>query len=148
MTTLITAEQVINLAYGPNEQIRPSAITAVDIAEAEACHILPILGDALTEAIHSGKYHSLVEDYIAPALALWVRHGIEPMLHTRCGGDHSNTSTNSIALAQRTLHRKATTLTRRLCNILNRHRADFPEYDPHTNPLNRCSIYGDIIQIR
>jgi hypothetical protein len=76
------------------------------------------------------------------------RSGIEPMLHTRCGGDHSNTSTNSIALAQRTLHRKATTLTRRLCNILNRHRADFPEYDPHTNPLNRCSIYGDIIQIR
>ena len=148
MTTLITAEQVIDLAYSPNEQIRPSAITAVDIAEAEACHIHPILGDALTEAIHGGKYKSLADDYIAPALALWVRHGIEPTLHARCGGNHTSSSTSGTALAQRILHRKATTLTRRLCNMLNRHRDDFPEYNPHTNPLNRCSIYGDIIQIR
>jgi ABC-type oligopeptide transport system ATPase subunit len=48
----------------------------------------------------------------------------------------------------RSLRRKASTLLRRLSDHLNASGGDYAEYNPKNNPLNHCSIYGDIIQIR
>ena len=41
----------------------------------------------------------------------------------------------------------ARSLTRRLVDQLNSNGNIYVEYNPETNPLNRCFIYGDIIQV-
>ena len=38
-------------------------------------------------------------------------------------------------------------LTRALAEHLNTQASDYPEYNPDTNPLNRCSIDGNIVQV-
>ena len=56
-------------------------------------------------------------------------------------------TTGSINIAPY-IRSKARTLSRRLSDHLNAHSDEYPEYNPNANPLNRCSIDGDIIQIR
>ncbi len=46
----------------------------------------------------------------------------------------------------RALRRRASELLRRLSEELERSAAAYPEYDSRDNILNRCTIYGDIVQ--
>ena len=47
----------------------------------------------------------------------------------------------------RALRDKAVALTRRLVDHLNSNDKVYVEYKPENNPLNRCFIYGNIVQV-
>lgn len=151
MTTLITPYDVIIHAYSDNELQTPAAILHSDIAEAESRHIAPILGKSLISRLYEGGYTTLLEEYVAPALAAWTRYALEYVAHLRCTGCHNDNSSSANNERQQTtlraLRQKARTLSRRLSDHLNDHSDDYAEYDPNNNPLNRCFIDGDIIQI-
>lgn len=153
MNTLITREEAIHIAFSPDEMIHTQAITDADIVEAEERFLRPIMGNSLINAIADGNYTSLRDDYVAPALAQWSRYVAQPLHRARTieEGDnsHNNTLANNdhLRLLLRTLHRKASTLSRRLSTHLNAHSDEYPEYNPNNNILNHCSIHGDIIQI-
>lgn len=156
MKTLVTSEEVFRLAFSSDELLSPSVVMPTDIVAVEARHIRPILGDELYTALAEGSYPDLRDEYVAPAIAAWVRYAIQPLLGDRCSSclvserdDYYNATTADnvrMSVLQRTLRHTAQTLSRRLGDYLNTHSGDFAEYDPNKNPLNRCSINGDIIQ--
>lgn len=158
METIITPQQVIDLAFSPNELLTPSIITEADITEAEHCYIRPILGEELWRMLVDGDYKELTIEYAGPAIAAWTRYVVQPLLEQRCSAcltddkrsiyDSTTAGNNRQRGVMRTLRRKASILSQRLTDYLNRNTDMYPEYVPANNPLNRCSINGDIIQIR
>ena len=150
MNKLITAERVYALAFSSEEPYSPSAITDADIAEAESRYLLPIIGEELYNALAS--YSMLKTEYVEPMVAAWVRYIVEPHLATRCcscyaEGRITEAVNDHTERVMRALKEKAVALTRRLSDHLNAHNADYAEYNPKTNPLNRCFIYGNIVQV-
>lgn len=158
MDTIITPQQVIDLAFSANELLASSIITEADIVEAEYCYVRPIIGDELCQMLIDGNYMELASRYVAPAIAAWTRYMVQPLLEQRCSAcltddnhsiyDSTTAGNNRQRALLRTLRRKASVLSRRLSDYLNENRDMYPEYVPANNPLNRCSINGDIIQIR
>lgn len=153
MGNLITAQQVIELAFSAVDQITPSAIKETKIDAAQETFLRPALGD-LYAAMLDGRYPDFVKDYICPALAYYVRYAVIPDLALKLNNSgaqvmipmHSNAATDK----QRTeMRQQAKTdadalldkATRFLCD-----RADeFPEYDPQRNIRNRTNTNGGII---
>ena len=150
MKTLITAERVYALTFSTEEPYSASAITEADIVEAESRYLMPIVGEEFYKTIAS--YTALKTEYVEPMLAAWVRYIVEPHLAARCctcyaEGRVTEAVNDHTELVLRALREKAVALTRRLSDHLNSHSADYVEYNPKTNPLNRCFIYGNIVQI-
>lgn len=151
MQRLITPSDVLRLAYSSEELLTSSIILDIDIIEAEQNHILPILGEGLMARLGNGEYQELMSEYVAPALAMWTRYNVELVAHHRsamCHNERPTTADNErLRTTLRALRNKASTLTRRLSDHLNANGDDYPDYKAENNPLNRCFIYGDIIQI-
>lgn len=152
MKTLITADRVFSLAFTSEESYNASVITESDIAEVESRCLIPIVGEALYDAMCLGEYEELVEGYVAPMVAAWVRYAIEPLLASRsciCHDEQRVTEAVNDDARQRllALRSKAVVLTRRLSKYLNSNSVSFAVYDPKSNPLNRCFIHGNIIQV-
>ena len=149
MNTLITPAEVFDLAFSHEEMYNASVVTDLDIAAVEERYLIPILGRTMYEAISGGEYDELKTNFIAPMVAAWTRYMLEPLLASRCGLCHETkaTSAENTALEERrqVLRQRARILTRTLSDNLNA--AAYPEYDPKQNPLNRCSIDGNIVQI-
>lgn len=152
MKTIVTAEEVIQLAFSAEEHYAPTIITQEDIVEAEYEYIIPILGQALFDALCQGRYTELRDGYVAPAIAASLRASLEPLLAQRSVACHQVgvVSAADIAAQRRSLialRRKARTLRRRLSDYVEANVEAYPEYDSSFNPLNRCSIDGNIIQV-
>ena len=85
MQNVITNEQVIQLAFGDGEYLSPEVILVSDITTAEHRYILPLVGEELYKALLGGSYATLLNDYVAPALAMAVRTMIQPALNVCTG---------------------------------------------------------------
>ena len=152
MNTLTTIAEVHDLAFSREELISKEVITVSDILEAETRYVVPILGASLCKALAAGEYATLRSDYVLPAVAAWCRYIVEPLLNRRCSISRNRTLSAAYNQEQKSvlrgLRRKASTLSRRLSDHLNASAESYAEYNPKNNPVNHCSIYGDIIQIR
>ena len=151
MNTLFTPAEVHKVAFSGEELIRADIVTHSDVMEVETRYVRPILGEALWEAIAAGKYALLRSDYVLPAVAAWCRYVVEPLRYVRCAEccdtDRTTADNEHLRTIVRALRRKASALSRSLSDHLNSHREEYVEYNPKNNPLNHCSIYGDIIQV-
>ena len=145
MNTILTPSQIYSLIFSAEEGYNSSAVRESDIAIAESRYLLPIVGERLYNALLEGEYSELCSDYIAPMLGAWTRYIVEPLLAERCGFGHGATVAAAELLAR--LKLMAMSHTRRLSDYLNAHAEEFPEYNPIDNPLNHCSIDGNIVQI-
>ena len=157
MKNLITNEQVISLAFGDGEYLSPEVVLDSDIVAAAEKYILPVVGEELYEEMVDGSHRSLVDNFVAPALAMAVRTMIQPALNVRTGqtGLHisssmrADTSTKSAAqMLQKSLYARRQVLLKRLSNHLKRHASEFASYNPEKDVLQRCSINGGYVQIR
>lgn len=157
MKNLITNEQVIALAFGDGEYLSPEIILDSDIALAEERYILPVVGAELREAMLNGTYKTLLDDFVAPALAMAVRTMIQPALNVRTGAlglqissslrADSSTKT-AMQTLQKSLRLRRQALLRRLSNYLKKHASVFPEYNPSHDAMQKCAIYGGYVQMR
>ena len=157
MKNLITNEQVISLAFGDGEYLSPEVVLDSDIASATSRYIIPVVGAELCEALLDGSHPTLLDDLVAPALAMAVRTMIQPALNVRTGqlGLHISSSLRAdsstktaMQVLQKSLRLRRQALLKRLSNHLNTHASEFPAYDPSCDALQKCSIDGGIIQIR
>ena len=157
MKNLITNEQVISLAFGDGEYLSPEVVLDADIVAAAEKYILPVVGEELYEEMVDGSHQSLVDNFVAPALAMAVRTMIQPALNVRTGqtGLHisssmrADSSTKSAAqMLQKSLYARRQVLLKRLSNHLKRHASEFASYNPEKDVLQRCSINGGYVQIR
>lgn len=156
MKTLITKEMVVELAFGDGEYLSAEAIGEADIAIAEDRYLRPVVGEGMLAALSEGRYPSLMEEYVAPALAMAVRTLIQPALNVRtgqCGLSISSTyrsdsSTKSATIVlMRSLEGRRKALFERLSNHLKTNVAEYVEYDLSRDAKQNCSIYGGIVQI-
>ena len=156
MKNLITNEQVISLAFGDGEYLSPEVVLPADIASAEARYIIPVVGEKLHQEMLDGAQKTLLEDYVAPALAMAVRTMIQPALNVRTGqgglyiptSARSDTSVKSTThLLQKSLRNRRQALLRRLSNYLKNHASEFPNYDANCDVMQRCSIDGGYVQM-
>lgn len=145
MKTILTPSQIYSLIFSAEENYNPSVVKEADIAMAESRYLLPIVGERLYNALLTSNYTDLLTNYVAPMLGAWVRYIIEPLLAERCGYGHGATAVDAELLAR--LKMMAMTQSRRLSDYLNAHAEEFSEYNPIDNPLNHCSIDGNIVQI-
>lgn len=157
MKNLITNEQVISLAFGDGEYLSAGVIHDSDIASAAERYILPVVGAEFYKEMLDGSHAPLVEEYVAPALAMAVRTLIQPSLNVRTGqtGLHipasmrADTSTkNAMQLLQKSLRLRRQSLLRRLSNYLKREASAFPSYNPNCDVMQKCRIDGGYVQIR
>lgn len=154
--TLTDASAVIGLAFAEAEYMPAAAVSPADIAVAEERYIVPVTGRALYEKMLEGEYADLRNEYAVPAAAAFVRLGMQPLTDLRSGrfGTVAPRSDNcqpadraSLLDLRRALLERGRALRRRLSDYLERHAADYPEYDPELNILNRCSTDGGLVQI-
>lgn len=155
MQTLITPAVVIERAFRDGEYIAPETIDESSIVAAQESYIRPMTGDALYEKLLEGLHAGFVDEYLAAPLALYVRCLMAPQLDIRHGQagtlqPRSDTFTAASGEAMRRSHRtllkNARRLLRRASDYLDRHAGEFPDYDPMSNILNRCSIDGEFVQ--
>lgn len=157
MKNLITNEQVIKLAFSDGEYASPEVVLDSDIASAADRYIVPIVGTELYEEMLGGSHTTLLDDYVAPALAMAVRTMIQPSLNVRTGElglyiPSSARSDTAIKTAVHTLHKslrlRRQSLLKRLSNYLKRNASEFASYDAGNDIMQRCSINGGYVQIR
>lgn len=153
--TLITPEKVAALAFCDGESIDADSIPTIDIAVAEERHIVAVVGAEMYEAMLAGGYAEFCEEYVAPVVALRTRLQMLPSMVARSGrfgvsvpasSTLKSPSDRQIAHLERSLREKARTLQHRMSRYLNENSAQFPEYNPSGNILNRCSTDGNIVQ--
>ncbi len=157
MKNLITNEQVISLAFGEGEYLSPEVILDADIASATSRYIIPVVGEELCEAMVEGSYEELLDDFVAPALAMAVRTMIQPALNVRTSQlglqissslrADSSTKTAMESL-QKSLLLRRQALLKRLSNYLKKHASEFSEYKPNCDIMQKCSIDGGFVQMR
>lgn len=145
MKTIIKPVDLLSYIFTAEENYNSSAVTDTDIAIAESRYLLPIVGEVLYDKLLNGDYAELRSEYIAPMLGAWTRYIIEPCLKERCGLGHGSTPVDRELLLH--LRTMASTLSHRLSRYLDAHCDEYPEYNPCDNPLNHCSIDGNIVQI-
>ena len=155
MKNLITNEQVISLAFGDGEYLSSEVILDADIAMAEERYILPVVGAELRKALLKGTYKTLLDDFVAPALAMSVRTMIQPALNVRTGQAglqissslRADSSTKTaMQTLQKSLRLRRQALLRRLSNYLKNHASEFSEYKPSCDILQKWSIDGGFVQ--
>ncbi len=130
--TLIQPDRVLALAYAdapytPQQMITPSAIVT-----AQQKYLQPVIGKELIEAMLDDKHIKLFEDYVAPALALFVRYEVD-----------GPGAPNNKSILQR-----GREMNRRLSDHLEENNSKYPEYETSSNILKRCSINGGFVQVR
>lgn len=145
MKTLLTPIQLYSFIFSEEENSNPSVVRDTDIAIVESRYLLPIVGERLYTKLLNGGYYDLRMDYVVPMVCAWTRYLVEPLLAERCGLDHGTTAVDKEVLQR--LKSVATSYSRRLSDYLNAHAEEFAEYNPIDNPLNHCSIDGNIVQI-
>ena len=154
MKTLITPAQVVALAFGDGEYLAAEAVGEADIAAAEHVWIEPIVGPQLYARLLEGDYATLIEEYVAPALAMAVRVVLQPALNVRTGQTglvipstpYAETSSHAAANALiESLRRRRRMLMARLSDHLSNNCTLYPEYDVKGDVVKLCAIHGGIV---
>lgn len=84
---LITPEQVVELAFGCgcDKHLVVADIGEATIVAAESKFVVPVFGADMVEQMRSGSYTELVDCYLRPALALYVKYLVLPTLAVKVG---------------------------------------------------------------
>ncbi|MFR9620680.1 MAG: hypothetical protein SNH63_05605 [Rikenellaceae bacterium] len=129
--TLITPQEVIEIAYAGEVYTPDSAVTDADILAAQQRFITPVVGEDLMLALANDNYSLLLSSYVVPALAEYVR--------VLC-----DTPT---APASHRVKMRAKALLRELSDHLEEYQESYSEYESSENVLNRCNCDGGFVQI-
>lgn len=154
MENLISPEEVASMAFAPLDHITTDDINPLTIACAQERFIVPILGEAMIEALLRGDYADLADKWVCPALALYTRALMMPALALRTsaagvvksGNQYLDAATeNELRSLRRSTLAQATTLLRKAVARIESAPDCYPEYDPRMNIWRRCRIDGGVV---
>jgi hypothetical protein len=153
---IISPPEVVALAFSDGGYVAPDVVSDVDITSAIERWIRPVVGEALLEAVEGGDYATLLEEYLRPAVAAYVRLAIQPRLNVATSqlglyapnsSHHKAADEASRRELMRSLRTRATTLLRHLSDYMEQNKESIKEYKSNDNILNRCTLDGGFIQI-
>lgn len=154
MENLISPEKVASQAFAPLDHVTPDDINPLTISVAQERFIVPVLGEAIIEAMIGGDYAELTDKWVGPALALYTRALMLPALALRTGAagvskgsnQYLDAATeNQLRSLRRTTLAQATTLLRKAVARIESAPDNFPEYDPRMNIWRRCRLDGGVV---
>ncbi len=122
---------VLALAYSDAPYTPLQMVTASAIITAQQKYIEPIIGEKMMKALFEERYIELFEDYVAPAIALYVRYVVD--------GLGSPVRFDVL--------KRAREMARRMSNHLEENASQYPEYEANANILKRCSLNGGFVQV-
>lgn len=152
MKVLMTPEEASLMAFGG--KVAAARITEADIAATQRRYIEPVLGASLWGAIESGKYAPLVEEWIKPALALFLKYMLLPAVSVRVGElgvvrfegeSFAPASADDVARMRRAVREAAGAALDAAVDYVEASAGAFPEYDPRENVRKRISLAGGVV---
>ncbi len=153
MKLMISAREVIEIAFAGTEHVREELISETRIELAQQRFLKPALG-GLYNAVAEGKYPDLLFDYLKAPLALYVKYLILPELSAQATSqgvvqyknEHMTpASATTLALARRKVRNDARILLDRALTHIVAHPECYPEFDSVRDAAIRTSMRGGII---
>lgn len=120
MKTMMTVAEVVQTAFGDAE-LPEGVLSEQDVRSAQLRHLAPALGRAMYGAVLEGRYAELADEWLKPALALFVKAAVLPSLMQRVG------AAGVVRYGGETFE------------------AAYPEYDPAEDVHCRTSIAGGVV---
>ena len=154
MENLISPEEVALQAFAPLDRVTPADVNPLTIAVAQERFIVPVLGAAMVEALAAGNYTELLNQSVAPALALYTRVLMIPALALRIGSVGVSRSANQYLDAatenelrslRRTALAQAATLLQKAVTAIESAPDLYPEYDARQNIWHSCRTDGGVV---
>lgn len=145
---LITAQEVVAMAFTPADRVRPSQITDFAILSAQRKFIKPVLG-GLYDALMLNRYSQLLDRFVKPALAMYVKRLMLPSLSARVTpegvtvhtSEYSHSAdTQALRALLRSVESDARTLMLRAVDAVESAPEEYPEYNPDDNILNSRTL--------
>ncbi len=151
MVIIISPAEVASRAFPSSLDPEGGFIPESSILAAQQKFMKPVLG---TLYPHLGKYPELVDKYVKPALAQWVRYLVLPTIASQVGSmgiisprgqTFESVAPMSVAALRARTKSDARALTARMVEHIEVLVQDYPEYDPEKNIMNRVSVTGNIV---
>jgi hypothetical protein len=152
MKLLITPAEVVARAFASDGCVRPSQITPTEIVAAQERYFVPVFGP-LFSAMLQGEYPELVEEWIKPSLAEFVKSRVVMTLGTvtasgvvsRSYDGGKSATPDQLVRVSREAFERAKLLRNRAVEIIEATPSDYPEYDALRNILHRTRLAGGIV---
>ena len=151
---LISPAEVVDLAFGGGGNLRPEDVSEATIVAAQRKYLLPVLGEALLEEMIDGSHGDLVEEFIKPSLALYVKRLLLPSLAAKVGvvGVVRYVGEGYAEVDEKTLHRlmrrtkaDADVVLDAAVDYVELHPELFPNYVAINNIRNGINIDSGIV---
>ena len=153
METLISPVEVVAAAFPGSLDPEGSFVPVSSIVAAQQKFLKPAI-NGLYERLEQGAYGELLEEYVKPALAHYVRYLLLPTISAQVGTtgvvqprsvSFGAASDRAVDAVRRRTRSDAAALMQRLVEHIEALPADYPEYDPAQNVLNRVSTAAGIV---
>ncbi len=153
MNLLISAREVIALAFGPQDQIDDRVVNDFKIEAAQAKFIAPALGGLYFVCLDA-RYHEFLQNFIKPALAHFVKYSLLPDLHLKAGNagivrnrtaQSDSASDRQVALLRREALEVGNALLRKAIEHVEASPETFLEYSPDERLRQRIFNGGIIL---
>lgn len=153
MKTLISPRETLELAFPSSPGMSADSITEPIVISAQQKFISPALG-ALYARVEAGETPELLNNYIKPALAYYVKLLVLPVVAASVGQlgivTHKSDSFAPaapavVAALKKRTRSEAAALMRCAIRHIESNPALYPEYDPRENVTRRVSISSDIV---
>lgn len=147
----MTSGEVAATAFPGSLDEAGTFVAETTILAAQQKFLKPAL-NGLYDSIEQGSYPELLEEYVKPALAYYVRYLMLPTISAQVGttgiiqsksSTFGSASDKTVAAIRRRTRSDASALMKRLIEHIES--SDYPEYDPSQNVLNRVSTDSGII---
>lgn len=150
---MITADEVVALAFGGDAHLDRAKISDATILAAQTKFVRPVLG-GVCDKLTSAPYANFIKEWVKLPLALYVKWLLLPELLVEIGAsgvvvrsceDYVGASPEELRLLMQRLRSEADALMDRAVEELDKNPTLYKEYDPHDNVRNRTRIIGGVI---
>lgn len=154
MKLLITPAEIAEMAFGGVENVASGALGEGTIASAQNRYVKPVLGAGLYAALEQGRYPELLDEWIKPALAQFVKFTVLPSLSAQIGTlgvvmyegvGFTPADKEAVKLLLRRVRTDAESLLAAAVDHIESVPAKYPEYVENENVKNRVSMIGGVM---
>lgn len=151
--TIVTPQQVVEMAFGGVNNMRPEEVSQHTILAAERTFVVPVVGAQLLEELHQGQHAELL-DAMQCATALYTKRLMLPSLAAKVGvagvvrySSESYSPADSHTLKRLLWRTKADAdaLLDKVVEIIEAAPEEYPSYSPAKNVRNRVRLAGGVV---
>ena len=151
---LITPAEVVALAFGCGAELLSGQISQATIVAAERKYLVPVWGAKMVERMKAGDFAELVEEWVRPALALYVKRLVLPSLAVKVGvaGVVSYLGEGFEMVGEATLARllrrtkaDADALIDKAVEVVEASPEEYPDYCATNNVRHRVNVASGVV---